>query len=76
MIWFFWVMATIFFAAAIFFYLRWGKFDVAMPMLGGTILFGLIAYVRQKALERKKLKLRKAVDAYEMMLANAARRFS
>lgn len=58
-------------AGAAYYYQKWGELDGAMPMLGGAVLFALIAYARQKALERKKLKFRKA--AQETMLADAAR---
>ena len=66
-------MAATLVAGATSYYQEWDERNGAVPMLGGAVLLALIAYARQKGLERKKLAFCMAVDTYEKMLASADR---
>ena len=62
-------MAAVSFTGGAHYYLKWREADGALPMLLGGVLFATIAYLRRRALNRKKAALRQAVTRYEKMLA-------
>ena len=64
-----WFGAVVFFFGAAYYYAKWRDANGAGSMLLGGVLSAIIAYVRGRALERKKVALRDALIRYEEMLA-------
>lgn len=66
-----WAIAALSVVGAAGYYARWQDVAGALFMLFGATLLATMAYLRAKALERKRATLSQAVAAYERMLADA-----
>jgi uncharacterized membrane protein YdjX (TVP38/TMEM64 family) len=71
--WIAWAMAMILVAGAALYFERWREVEGTVQMTGGAVLSALIAYLRGRGLKRKREALRRAAEAYEDVLRNAAR---
>jgi hypothetical protein len=64
-----WLLAAVFFIGAAYDSATWQELSGALPMLLGGVSLATLAYLRHRALERKRAALRKAITRYETILA-------